>query len=134
MSSHINFTGLSGNLGSDANMTPVGNGRAKIVFNLANNREYRQDGETKKQVSWLRCVWFTNENHGVIPYLKKGKLVYVQGRIEAREYEQEGQRKTITEIVVNDLQLMSDGSQQREPVSVGASNSFFEDDDQPVKF
>lgn len=141
MANSINFVGLSGNLGADAQITQTPNGKTKATFNIANNREYTQNGEKQRQTSWFRCVWVGNGAEALQNYLVKGKNVFVQGRLESREYEKDGERKTITEIYVNDLQLLSDGSGQqgenrREPAMAGASRktTLFEDDTENLPF
>jgi single-strand DNA-binding protein len=107
MAKSINKVILIGRLGKDAEtkFTPTGISLSK--FSLATNRSTkdRQSGEWKDITDWHNIVAWKTES--VANYLLKGKQIYLEGRIETRSYEdKEGQKKYITEIVCEGMNIM----------------------------
>ncbi|HTS64167.1 MAG TPA: single-stranded DNA-binding protein [Candidatus Acidoferrales bacterium] len=102
----VNKVILLGHLGKDAETKFTPSGVAKTSFTLATNRRWKdqQTGEWKEETDWHNCVIWRSEN--VANYLQKGKQVYVEGRLQTRSYEQDGQKKYFTEVVCDDLILL----------------------------
>jgi len=128
----VNKVILLGNLGKDAETKFTPSGVAKTAFSLATSRRWKdqQSGEWKEETEWHNVVMWRAEN--VAPYLTKGKKVYLEGRIQTRNYEdKDGQKRYFTEIVVDDLILVggdreagggpSEYNQQAQPVSMPRS-------------
>ena len=104
----VNKVILLGHLGKDAETKFTPNGVARSTFTIATNRRWKdqQSGEWKEITDWHNVVLWRSEN--VANYLQKGKQVYVEGRIENRSWEdKEGQKRYITEIVCEELILLS---------------------------
>jgi len=104
----VNKVILLGHLGKDAETKFTPNGVARSTFTIATNRRWKdqQSGEWKEITDWHNVVLWRSEN--VANYLQKGKQVYVEGRIENRSWEdKEGQKRYITEIVCDELILLS---------------------------
>ncbi len=103
MAGSVNKVILVGNLGKDPESRSFQNGGKVVNFTLATSRTWndRASGERREKTEWHNVV-IRNEKLGEIAerYLKKGAKVYVEGAIESRKYEQNGQEKYITEIVV----------------------------------
>jgi single-strand DNA-binding protein len=98
---------LLGHLGKDAETKFTPSGVAKSTFSLATNRRWKdqQSGEWKEITDWHNIVLWRAEN--LANYLTKGQRVYVEGRIENRSWEdKEGQKRYITEIVVDEIILV----------------------------
>jgi single-strand DNA-binding protein len=133
MSLEVNTFVVAGNLGRDAEVTEGGN-QPRVVFPIANNRSFRQNGEKVTKTSWFRCVWYGDAAVALAPYLTKGKGVHVVGRVEIREYEQDGQKKSITEVIVGSLQLLRDGSDSNGTTSTASNNADDFEDDEEVPF
>jgi single-strand DNA-binding protein len=102
----VNKVILLGHLGKDAETKFTPSGVAKTSFTLATNRRWKdqQTGEWKEETDWHNCTIWRAEN--VANYLQKGKQVYVEGRLQTRSYEQDGQKKYFTEVVCDDLLLL----------------------------
>lgn len=92
-----------GNLGRDAELKYNADGRAMSTFSVATSYG---SGE-KAQTEWLNCVWFGDRAEAVAQYMTKGKQVYVEGRLQTRNWQDDsGQKHYRTEIVVGAVQLL----------------------------
>jgi single-strand DNA-binding protein len=102
----VNKVILLGHLGKDAETKFTPSGISKTSFSLATSRRYKdQSGEWKDVTDWHNIVLWRSEN--VSNFLQKGKQVYIEGRIENRSWDdKEGQKRYITEIVVDELILL----------------------------
>jgi single-strand DNA-binding protein len=103
MAGSVNKVILVGNLGKDPESRSFQNGGKVVNFTLATSETWndRASGERKEKTEWHNIV-VRNEKLGEIAerYLKKGAKVYVEGSIQTRKYEQNGQEKYITEVVI----------------------------------
>ncbi len=103
----VNKVILIGNLGRDAETRFTPSGAALTSFSVATSRRWKdqQTGDWKEDTTWTRVTLWRQEN--LAQYLTKGKQVYVEGRIQTREYEdKDGQKKSITEVVADDVILL----------------------------
>ena len=101
---------LLGHLGKDAETKFTPSGTAVSNFTVATSRRWKdqQTGEWKEETEWHRLVLWRSEN--VSNYLLKGKQVYIEGRMQTRNYEdKEGQKRYITEVVCDELILLGSG-------------------------
>lgn len=100
---------LIGRLGKDPEMTTHEGGRKRTVFSLATNENYTNSkGEKVEQVQWHNVVFWGKPAEIAAEYLKKGREVAIDGRISTRSYDDEkGTRRYVTEIVGNELVLLS---------------------------
>ncbi len=104
----VNKVILLGHLGKDAETKYTPSGTAVSNFTLATNRRWKdqQTGEWKEETEWHRCVLWRSENRA--NYLLKGTPVFIEGRLQTRSWEdKDGQKRYTTEIVVEDLILLS---------------------------
>jgi single-strand DNA-binding protein len=92
----INKVILVGNLGKDPEIMTYENGVKRAAFSLATTESYRgKDGNWQEQTEWHNIVlWGLHADKNLI----KGDKIYLEGRLRYRTYEQEGQKKYITEI------------------------------------
>ncbi len=106
MPSSLNKVMLIGNLGKDAETRHTPSGTAVTSFSLATTyRTKDQMGEWRDRTEWHDIVLWRAEN--VAPYLKKGKKVFVEGRLQTRSWEgQDGQKRYRTEVVCDPFGLM----------------------------
>ena len=104
----INKVILVGNLGQDPEMRTTGSGMAVCNLNIATTtRKKGQDGTWTDSTEWHRVVVFgrTAENAG--QYLRKGRQVYIEGRLQTRKWQtKEGQDRWTTEVVGNELKFL----------------------------
>lgn len=106
----VNKVILLGHLGKDAETKFTPSGTAVSNFTLATNRRWKdqQTGEWKEETDWHRCVLWRSDN--VSNYLLKGKQIYIEGRLQTRSFDdKDGQKRYITEVVCDDLILLSSG-------------------------
>ncbi|HJR42092.1 MAG TPA: single-stranded DNA-binding protein [Gemmatimonadaceae bacterium] len=113
MSRSLNKVTLIGNLGADPEVRSTSGGNRVATFSLATSRSWNAaSGEKQEKTEWHRCVvWNTKTSQLadiVERYLKKGDKVYVEGRIEYRQWQdKDGQTRYSTEINVRELIMLS---------------------------
>jgi len=96
---------IIGNLGRDPEMRYTPSGQAVTQFTVATNRNYRdQQGEWQKETEWFRIVVWGQQAERVAENLRKGNKVYIEGRIQTRQWEdQSGQKRYTTELIANQV-------------------------------
>jgi single-strand DNA-binding protein len=104
-----NSVQLIGNLGMDPEVKETENGKKLAKFSLATTETYRnKQGEKVSETQWHNLIIWGGLADIAQKFLKKGKQVAVEGKLTNRNYDdKEGKRRYITEIVVNDLVLLS---------------------------
>ncbi|MGC9972216.1 MAG: single-stranded DNA-binding protein [Bryobacteraceae bacterium] len=103
----VNKVILIGHLGRDAETRFTTAGAAKTTFSVATNRRWKdqQTGEWKEETDWHNIVLWRQEN--VANYLTKGVQVYIEGRLQTRNYEdKDGKKVYITEVVADNVILL----------------------------
>jgi single-strand DNA-binding protein len=94
-----------GNLGKDAVQNTVKDHKV-INFTLAHTEKYRSGDEPKTKTTWLDCAYWTDKD-GLMPYLKKGQQVYVEGTPDVREWtNSEGKSGSSLTVRVSIVQLL----------------------------
>lgn len=106
----LNKVQLIGRLGQDAELSYTPNGKPVSKFSVATDTQFKDgNGELQKKTNWTNCVQWSAEK--LAPYLKKGTMVYVEGRLETRSFDgKEGHKVWVTEVIVNDLILLGGNS------------------------
>ena len=116
MSRSLNKVTLIGNLGNDPEVRSTTGGNRVATFSLATSRSWNnQAGEKQEKTEWHRCVvWNTKGSQLadiVEKYVKKGDKLYVEGRIEYRQWQdKDGQTRYSTEINVRELIMLGSRS------------------------
>lgn len=116
----VNKVILIGNCGSEPDLRYLPNGNPVCNFTLATSESWKdkQTGQQQDRTEWHRIVVFGKLGEIAGDYLKKGGQVYVEGKLQTREWEKDGVKRYTTEIVVDNngsLQLLgSKGSGGRE--------------------
>ncbi|MBX3173051.1 MAG: single-stranded DNA-binding protein [Gemmatimonadaceae bacterium] len=114
MSRSLNKVTLIGNLGADPEIRTTPNGSKVAQFSLATSRQWNsQAGEKQEKTEWHKCVAWNAGSRGtgladiIERYVKKGDKLYVEGRIEYRQYEdKDKQTRYVTEINVREILLL----------------------------
>jgi single-strand DNA-binding protein len=107
---------LIGNLGSDPEVRSTTGGNRVATFSLATTRNWNSpNGEKQEKTEWHRCVVWNSKGTGladvVEKFCKKGDRIYVEGRIEYRQWQdKENQTRYSTEINVRELIMLGGGS------------------------
>ncbi len=105
---YLNKVILIGNLTRDPELKAIPSGTKVCTFSLATNRVYKdKDGKKQEIVEYHNVVVFARVAELVAQYLKKGSQAYVEGRLQTRSWEQNGEKKYRTEIVAETVQFGS---------------------------
>ncbi|MEE4601580.1 MAG: single-stranded DNA-binding protein [Desulfobacteraceae bacterium] len=123
----INKVILIGRLGSDPEVRYTPSGVAVANFNIATSEEWKDkdSGEKKERTEWHRIVVWRRLGEICGEYLSKGRQVYVEGRLQTRDWEdRDGNKRYTTEIVATDVQFLGarDSSESARPRSTGSAD------------
>ena len=103
--SDMNMVALMGRITRDAELRTTASGKSFVRFSIAVNRTRKQGEEYVSIPSFFNLFHFGKAAEGIFPYLKKGQLVAIQGHLEQRTWEQQGEKRSSTEIVIEKLNL-----------------------------
>ena len=120
----VNKVILIGNLGRDPELRYTQSGQAVTNFSLATTDRFsNKSGEREERTEWHRVVAWARTAELCAQYLSKGRSVYVEGRLQTREWEdKEGQKRRTTEVVAQTVQFLGsprDGQQASPPPEPG---------------
>lgn len=130
MSRSLNKVTLIGNLGSDPEIRSTPGGGRVAQFSLATSRTWNdQNGGKQEKTEWHRCVVWNSKGSQladiVEKYVKKGDKLYLEGRIEYRQWQdKDGQTKYSTEINVRELILLGGGKRDGMDAEMDAATSY----------
>jgi len=103
---YINKALLFGNLTRDPELRALPSGVNVCNFSVATNRVYRdKDGKKQEQADFHNVVVFGRQADIVAQYLKKGRSVFVEGRMQTRSWEKDGQKQYRTEVIADRIQF-----------------------------
>lgn len=133
----VNKVILIGHLGKDPETRCMSNGEAVTNIALATTEVWKdKSGEKHEKTEWHRCVFYRKLAEIVAEYCKKGKSIYVEGRLETRKWtDKQGIERYTTEIIATDMKMLGNkGSgeaetqpQQKQQISGGAGFDVDED-------
>ncbi|MFH1178325.1 MAG: single-stranded DNA-binding protein [bacterium] len=107
---YLNKAFLYGNLTRDPELKALPSGQQLVSFGLATNRTYKdKNGQKKEATEFHNIVAFGRSAEIIAQYMKKGRPLFVEGRIQTRSWESDGQKKYRTEIVVDNFQFGDGG-------------------------
>ncbi len=127
----VNKVILVGRLGRDPETRYTSGGQALSTFTMATDSTYKdKSGERQKRAEWHRIKAWGKLAEIVQQYLKKGSLVFIEGRLETREWQdKEGQKRYTTEIVANEMRMLG-GKGDGMAAGAVAGTAHAEDQDQ----
>jgi single-strand DNA-binding protein len=105
----LNKVTLIGRLGADPEVKYMPSGGAVTNIGLATTRRWkdRQTGERRDETEWHRVTFFNRVAEVAGEYLRKGSLIYIEGRIRTRKWQdQNGQDRYTTEIIAEQMQML----------------------------
>ncbi len=123
--SGINKVILVGNLGQDPEVKYTAGGAAVTTLSLATSESWKDKdtGSDQEKTEWHRVVLWRRLAEIAGEYLKKGSKVYIEGQLQTRKWEQDGQTRYTTEVVGRDMQFLdSRGSSSSDSSSYEDSN------------
>jgi len=101
---------LFGNLTRDPELRALPSGVNVCNFSVATNRVYKdRDGKKQEQADFHNVVVFGRQADIVAQYLKKGRSVFVEGRMQTRSWEKDGQKQYRTEVIADRVQFGPSG-------------------------
>jgi single-strand DNA-binding protein len=121
MARSVNQVILMGNLTRDPELRQTPNGQSVVSFSLALNRAYKdQSGEWQEATDFIDVVAWGPLAERVSQYMSKGRRCLVQGRLQSRSWEQDGQKRSKVEVLANDVTFL-DGRGEGEGGNTGGS-------------
>jgi len=118
MAKGFNKVILMGNLTRDPETRQTPSGQSVTNFSLAISRTWKgQDGNTQEAVSFIDCVAWGRTGEVIAQYIQKGRPILVSGRLDQRSWEQDGNKRSKVEVIVEDFNFVGGG------VGEGASSS-----------
>ncbi len=107
MARSFNQVILMGNLTRDPELRQIPSGQSVTSFSLALNRSYKgQDGDWKEATDYVDIVAWGPLGERVAQYVTKGRPVLVNGRLQSRSWEQDGQKRSKLEVVAQDVTFL----------------------------
>ena len=125
----VNRVILVGRLGRDPEIRYTGSGTPVVNFSVATDESWNdQNGERQQRTEWHKIVAWSKLAEICNQYLGKGKLVYIEGRLQTREWDdRDGNKRKTTEIVASNMQMLTPRGQD------GDSRGQDGDSSQPVE-
>jgi len=117
MTASLNKVQLIGFLGKDPDVRYMPNGDAAANFSLATNETWKdKEGKKQERTEWHNIVAYASLAEIAGKYLKKGSLVYVEGRLRTRKWQDKntGTDRYTTEVTIDALQMLPNGSSKPE--------------------
>jgi single-strand DNA-binding protein len=148
MARGVNKVILVATVGKDPEVKYMPSGGAVVNLSAATNESWKdkQTGEKKERTEWHKLTFYNRLAEIVGEYVRKGSQIYIEGRLRTRDYEKEGQKHYITEIMVDEMQMLGgrggsgapsgggdrdrtrDESPSRAPANEPAGGDFQDDD------
>jgi single-strand DNA-binding protein len=111
----VNKAIVVGNMGSDPEVKFTPGGQAVANFSIATTDKWEKDGQKQERTEWHRIVVWGKLAELCGQYLRKGRQVYVEGRLQTREWQdKDGNKRTTTEIVAQGVQFLGKNDQAAE--------------------
>lgn len=114
----VNKVTLIGNLGRDPEVRYAPSGAAVCNITLATSRSWKDktSGERQEETEWHRVVFYDKLAEIAGQYLKKGKPVYIEGRLKTRKWtDKDGAEKYTTEIIANEMTMLGGNDVEQKP-------------------
>ncbi|MDO9087319.1 MAG: single-stranded DNA-binding protein [Anaerolineaceae bacterium] len=102
----LNRVQLIGRLGKEPETKKTPNDRTVCTFSLAVDRRWKdKSGEVKKETDWFNIEAWGKTAEFCEKYVHKGELVYLEGQLRTQKYESNGENRTFTKIILDQIQL-----------------------------
>lgn len=129
---YLNKAMIYGNLTRDPEMKSLPSGMQVTEMSLATNRVYNdRDGKRQESTDYHNIVVFGRQAETVNQYLKKGSGAYVEGRLQTRSWEKDGQKMYRTEIIADRVQFGPRSGGEGSGAPANSSNASASNDEQP---
>ena len=116
MARGINKVILIGNLGNDPEVRYTAGGAAVSNISVATSESWKdKNGEKQEKTEWHNLVFYRRLAEVVGEHLKKGSLIYVEGKITTEKYQKDGEDRYVTKIVVSEMKMLGGNKTDGEP-------------------
>ncbi len=103
----LNRIQLIGNLGRDPELKETPSGKQVCVFSMAVNRRWKDSmGETQEATDWFNVEAWGRLGEVCGEYLKKGSLIFLEGRLQTDTYEADGETRYYTKVIASQMQML----------------------------
>ena len=103
----VNNVTLAGRLTRDPELRYTGNGTAVTTLRIASSRKFKtKTGDEREDTLFIDVVAWARTAEICAQYLSKGRPVYIEGRLQSRQWEKDGQKRTTIEVVADRVQFM----------------------------
>lgn len=102
----LNRVQLIGNLGKDPESRFTSTGKKVVTFSLAVSNRWKAGGEVKESTDWFNIETWEKLAEICSQYLHKGSLVFLEGRLKTEKYEDKGETRYFTKVVVQSMQML----------------------------
>lgn len=115
--SGVNKVILIGRLGADPDMRTTQAGQTVCTLSLATSESWVKDGKKEEKTEWHRVILWSRQAEVAAKYLKKGRMVYIEGKLQTRSWDdKQGQKRYTTEIVASNMQFIEGQGQSSNSV------------------
>lgn len=130
---NLNKVQLIGRLGRDPEIKYTPSGAAVANFSIATNESWTgKDGKKQEKSEWHKIVAWNKLAELCGEYLSKGREVYIEGKLQTREYEgKDGSKRYVTEVVAQSVQFLGGGEPKPEPKTDSAQVPDYDDSEIP---
>ena len=114
----LNRVQLIGRLGKDPEQRFTPTGKTYTTFSLAVDRRWKSsDGQIKEDTDWFNIEAWGRLGEICKQYLGKGRLVYLEGRLRTDRYEQQGEPRYFTKVILGSMQILERRHEEDEPIA-----------------
>ena len=112
----LNRVELIGRLGKDPETHATSTGRKVCGFSLAVDRRWKNvDGEVKSTTDWFMIEAWGRLGEVIQQYLHKGRLIFLEGRLQTERYEHDGEMRFVTKVIARHMQMLERKPEEEEP-------------------
>ena len=126
----LNRVQIIGRLGKDPLEKTTKKGTKFSVFTVAVDRQWKDsDGNAHKEIDWFNVEAWGRLGEICLEYLKKGRLIFLEGRLRTDRYEKEGEVKFFTKVIARQMQMLDYQSQdKKEPDDIELDEKIIEEE------
>jgi single-strand DNA-binding protein len=109
----VNRVTILGRLGADPELKTIGSGRAVCNLRVATSEVFKdKSGQKQERTEWHRITIWGDQAEHCAKYLSKGREVYLEGKIQTRQYDKDGEKRYSTEIVADRVVFLGGGGER----------------------
>jgi single-strand DNA-binding protein len=120
----VNSVFIVGHLGADPEVKHMQNNRAVCNLSVATSEQWKdKSGQKQEKTEWHRISVFGEQAESCGKYLAKGRLVAIQGKLQTRSYEKDGQKHYATDIIADRITFLGGGERGHRDTGPGDTGS-----------